>query len=220
MQMFDNFENQPKDYIPNNMFPMPIVQWLEVNNDTVRPIYRNCKLVGYEWNWGDKVSITIKNQIKINIPEYAIYTYEDVDPTEETVGTFVGQKYYNLHNLTSYTLSMILDKQDGSYDYIWDKDERLTFPNIGTETLEVPISLGLGEQIVVQLFNFRKEKIEDWVYYEPEFTWELSPEESLKLPAGIYFLNVHLETRLAEEEEMVSTNLRLTNAYEIVVKGF
>lgn len=220
MQMFYNFDNQSPDYIPNNMFPMPIVQWLSVNNDTVRPIYRKCKLVGYEWNWGDSISLTIKNQIKINIPEYAIYTYEDVDPTEDTVGTFVGQKYYNLHKLTSYTLSLILDKQDGSHEYIWDKDKNLTFPNIGTQTLEVPIPLEEGEQIVVQLFNFRKEKIKDWIYYEPTFNWELLPEESLLLVPGIYFLNIHVETRVTEQDEEYSTDLRLTNAYEIVVKGF
>lgn len=216
MQLFDNFENQPSTYIPNNMFPMPVVTWLNVNNDTIRPIYRKCKLVGYEWNWGDSISLTIKNQIKINIPEYAIYTYEDEDPTRETEGTFVGQKYYNLYKLTSYTLSMILDQLDGSHEYIWEKDEKLTFPSIGVETLDVPIPLKEGEQIVVQLFNFRKERIRDDVYYEPEINWTLTPEESLQLVPGIYFLNVHLETM----EEEVSTSLRLTNEYEIVVKGF
>lgn len=164
MQMFDNFENQPADYIPNNMFPKPVIQWLSVNNDTVRPIYRKCKMVGYEWNWGDKVSIEIKNQIKINIPQYAIYTYEDVNPTEQTEG-FVGQKYYNFYDLSSWTLTAILDNVDGTHKYIWEKDDKLTFPTIGIETIEVPIRLKEGEQVVVQLFNFRKEIIKDWIYY-------------------------------------------------------
>ena len=94
MQMFYNFENRPKDYIPNNMFPTPVIKMLSINDDTVRPIYRDCKLVGYEWNWGDKVSIEIKNQIKLSIPQNAIYTFEDIDPTSETEGV-IGQKYYN-----------------------------------------------------------------------------------------------------------------------------
>lgn len=61
------------------------------------------------------------------------------------------------------------------------------------------------------------------IFYVPDFTWSLTPEESLKLVPGIYYMNIHLETMKEDPEDpekKISTNLRLTNAYEIVVKGF
>lgn len=219
MQMFFNFDNQPKDYIPNNMFPIRPIRFVSINSDTVKPIFRGCKMVGYEWNWGDNISIEIKNQIHINIPPNSIYTYEDVDPTTSTVGEVVGQCYYNLASLKSFHLTSIKENQ-GIYYYIWEQDKDFTYAESGGIALDVLIPLKEGEQIVVQLFNFRKEKIRDDIYYEPEITWTLTPEESLKIVPGIYFLNVHLETMEKEEDQDVSTALRLANNYEIVVKGF
>ena len=217
MQMFDNFDNQSPDYIPNNMFPKIPVRAICLDNDTIKPIYRNCKLVGYEWDWGDKVKMEIKNQIRICIPTDSIYTYNNEDPTTET-GGIIGQKYYNLSALKSFTLQSIV-----SGDFIWVQDDEFTFIDNQGIGLEVPILLKEDEQVVVQLFNFRKEMIRCDIFYVPDFTWSLTPEESLKLVPGIYYMNIHLETMKEDPEDpekKISTNLRLTNAYEIVVKGF
>ena len=219
MQMFDNFENQPSNYIPNNMFlPIP-ERWVEVNTDTVHKKMKCGKVIGYWWNWGDAISITIKNQITIHLPFGAITG--EVDPTPETEGYFLGQKFYNTVELTSWTLKYITQESESTTIYSWEKDKRLTYPETGVQDLDIEIPLKEGQQIVVQLFNFRKEKIKDTIYYESTNVWELTPDESLLLVPGIYYLNIHLETmEETEEGEKVSTDLDLTNSYEIEVKGF
>ena len=55
------------------------------------------------------------------------------------------------------------------------------------------------------------------IFKDQEGVWELTPEQSLELVPGIYYFNIHLETLDAEEE---TTKLKLTNTYEINVKGF
>ena len=61
MQMFDNFEHLPPNYIPNNMFPPIPYVMTEVDNKTVHKVFKDGKHVGYWWNWGDVVQIPIKN---------------------------------------------------------------------------------------------------------------------------------------------------------------
>ena len=57
MQLFDNFDRQPPDYIPNNMFPrIPEVN-VSINEDTMHPVFGDGKLKGYWWNWGDKITL-------------------------------------------------------------------------------------------------------------------------------------------------------------------
>lgn len=221
MQLFDNFVNQPPNYVPNNMFPPIPVRSITVDEDTLHPIMDDCHLKGYWWNWGDNISLEIKNQITINLPQYAIYTFEDEDPTSDTEG-FVGQAYYNLHDLTSFMCTYIdEDDETGEKMYVWTKDAKFTYPSYGASTLTVPIALKEGEQIVVQLFNFRKEMIKEDIYYTSDFKWELTPDQSLKMVPGIYFLNIHLETlENPGEDDWKSKLLRLTNSYELWVKGF
>ena len=61
MHLFDNFDHQPPDYVPNNMFPR-VPEILEfINDETVFPRFKDGKLIGYEWRWGDAVSIEIIN---------------------------------------------------------------------------------------------------------------------------------------------------------------
>jgi hypothetical protein len=196
------------------MFPKRPVIEVCLTDETARPIYRKHKLVGYEWNWGDKISIDIKNQIHICIPVDSIYTYEDVDPTSETEG-FIGQKYYNLSALKSFTLSSIIPDA-----FVWVQDEHFTYINNEGIGLDIPVSLKDGEQIIVQFFNFRKELMFEKAYTESEAVFELSPEESKKIVPGIYYMNIYLDTYEGTEEEQITTDIRLTNAYEIVVKGF
>jgi len=85
------------------------------------------------------------------------------------------------------------------------------------DVIPVEIPLTEGQQITVQLFNFRKELMRTDIFKDQEGVWELTPEQSLELVPGIYYFNIHLETLDAEEE---TTKLKLTNTYEINVKGF
>jgi len=41
-QMFDNFENQPQGYVPNNMFVKPLEKWVEIDNDNVHRLFKGC----------------------------------------------------------------------------------------------------------------------------------------------------------------------------------
>ena len=231
MQLFDNFDNIPQNYIPNNMFPRIPEIMVALDNDTVKPLFRDGKQVGYKWNWGDVIKLPIKNEIHIKVPNGSLTTntHEEV-PTTETVGDFIGQKFYNFKDFRSWTLREILKEEiqpyyEGEeqettgevvYTYVWEEDPMFTYSkNIGQD-YTLPLPWNEHDQIVVQLFNFRKECIREDIYYEPDIVWELTPDESLKIVAGIYFLNVHIENRF----EDISSYLRLTNAYEIVVQGF
>ena len=235
MQLFDNFDNIPQNYIPNNMFPRIPEIMVALDNDTVKPLFRDGRQVGYKWNWGDAIKLPIKNEIHIKVPNGSLTTNtHDEVPTTETVGDFIGQKFYNFKDFRSWTLREILkeeiqpyyegEEQEISdevsdevvYTYVWEEDPMFTYSkNIGQD-YTLPLPWNEHDQIVVQLFNFRKECIREDIYYEPDIVWELTPDESLKIVAGIYFLNVHIENRF----EDISTYLRLTNAYEIVVQGF
>ena len=231
MQLFDNFDNIPQNYIPNNMFPRIPEIMVALDNDTVKPLFRDGRQVGYKWNWGDVIKLPIKNEIHIKVPNGSLTTdTPDEVPTTETVGDFIGQKFYNFKDFRSWTLREILEEEiqpyyEGEeqetteevvYTYVWEEDPMFTYSkNIGQD-YTVPLPWNEHDQIVVQLFNFRKECIREDIYYEPDIVWELTPDESLKIVAGIYFLNVHIENRF----EDISSYLRLTNAYEIVVQGF
>lgn len=235
MQLFDNFDNIPQNYIPNNMFPRIPEIMVALDNDTVKPLFRDGRQVGYKWNWGDVIKLPIKNEIHIKVPNGSLTTNtHDEVPTTETVGDFIGQKFYNFKDFRSWTLREILkeeihpyyegEEQEISdevsdevvYTYVWEEDPMFTYSkNIGQD-YTLPLPWNEHDQIVVQLFNFRKECIREDIYYEPDIVWELTPDESLKIVAGIYFLNVHIENRF----EDISSYLRLTNAYEIVVQGF
>ena len=250
MQLFDNFDNIPQNYIPNNMFPRIPEIMVALDNDTVKPIFRDCRLVGYKWNWGDVVKLPIKNEIHIKVPNGSLTTdTAGEEPTKQTVGDFIGQKFYNFKDFRSWTLKEVLEAeppepeinpensavdfgivgqsktdtelyipQDDTpvYDYIWEEDPMFTYSKNMGQDYTLPLPWNEHDQIVVQLFNFRKECIREDIYYEPDIVWELTPDESLKIVAGIYFLNVHIENRF----EDISSYLRLTNAYEIVVQGF
>ena len=99
---------------------------------------------------------------------------------------------------------------------MWVEDPYLTSVKNGVEKVNVPVPLREGEEIVVRLFNFRKELIHEWTYDEYRCRWQLTPECSKELVPGIYYLNIYLETSY---EETLS-DLRTTNCYEIYVKGF
>ena len=223
MQLFDNFEHMPPWYVPNNMFP-PVPQILkELCDKTVHPVFKDGRHIGYWWNWGDIVQIPINNSITISLPAGAIVVYDIDTPDENTVGDFIGQKYYNLTQMRSWTLDNILNNEeldidgDSSCSYVWVEDEKFTYPEPGVDTITVSSDLCCCNQIVAQLFNFRKEMIKSWVFNEGNhFDITLTPEESLQIPPGIYYLNVHIETNLEE----ATTYLKLTNTYEIQVRGF
>ena len=219
-QMFDNFINQSSDYIPNNMFRKPVAREVSLSTETIHPIYRRNKIFAYWWNWGDSVSLEIKNAITIYLPEDSIVSnIPDSYPTTETIGNFVGQKYYNLINIRSFTLAAILGEGDPEDKlYIWEEDKNFTYRNFGKEPIDLEIPLREGEQFVVQLLDFRKEKVKENIYHESPFTWIITPEESLKIKQGIYTLNIHTEVIKEDEEGLkYSESLRLSNSYEIYV---
>jgi hypothetical protein len=101
---------------------------------------------------------------------------------------------------------------DSSYSYVWVEDKHFTYPEPGADMITISSELCCCDQIVVQLFNFRKEMLMSWVFNEGAHNMvHISPEESLKLHPGIYYLNVHIETNMEE----ATTYLKLTNTYEI-----
>lgn len=215
MQMFDNFLNKPSDYIPNNMFKKPIARQATFSTETLHPIYRRGKVFAYWWNWGDSISLDVKNEITVYFPNDSIVvSTSGQEPDEHTIGQFTNQKYYNITDIKSYTLAAIIGEGEPEDKlYIWKKDEKFTYDTWGTDPVVLEIPSRENEQFVVQLFDFRKEKIREDIYTTIPFKWTISPDESLRIQQGIYTLNIHSEIR----SDDVSTELRLTNSYPIYV---
>ena len=217
MQLFDNFDHQPPNYIPNNMFPRIPEKMVSLDTDTMHPLFRKGEMVGYWWNYGDSVSLEINNKIHIGLPAGAITTYEKgVYPTPDTVGDFPYQKFYNLADLKSFTLDAIVPLDDtDEVLYVWVEDFEFTYLQPGQCEEDVWIELGEGQEIYVELLNFRYELLKDWVFGDESNMLTLTPDESSEYKPGMYILRISLVTT---NDEGTLLDRKLTNQYELNVR--
>ena len=124
-----------------------------------------------------------------------------------------------MKDIRSWTLDSVVDDDfnpDNGLLYVWVEDKDFTYPKHGEVPFDLIMPFNFGDQIVVQLLNFRKELIQEDIFDTPDCTWRLTPEESKNIAPGIYYLSIFKQNVYNEQV----SDLRLTNCYEIYVKGF
>ena len=108
--MFDSYDNLPEGYIPNNMFPIPPVIALTADNNNLIT-KRNCRgqVYGYEWSYGDTVSIPISLNLKIYVyPNDLICKEQGQEPSSSYDVAKIGDRFYNTIDMKSWRLDSII----------------------------------------------------------------------------------------------------------------
>lgn len=193
--MFKKYFNIDPNYIPNNMDFKKHQRERSYNRDNLIAIIdRFNQIWGYTWSWKDTVSIPITINKIVNVPDDSIIVNESgIIPTNLTEGK-IGQKFYNVVDIKSWTCKDIDVDDDTHVSYYgWIEDDYLKYvDHSNTEiTIEPDIS---GKKLTAEILNFRKE-----IVYSKEFddgesfnNLDIDLELSNKLVPGIYFVRVRL----------------------------
>lgn len=190
MGMFDNYNNQNTDYIPNNLgyacrkpmaYPIPYVEYNTEGEQS-----------GYYWYYGDTVNLVFELTGEVTVEgDSILYFISGEEPSEDTEGE-IGQKAYNLNDLISWTCVGIID--DGIITYVWNKDDEFIYPETGEKGVYIPASKYInGMTAIAKIYNFRFEEV-----YSEEFdasneiTLSIGRELSEKLIKGTYYITLTL----------------------------
>lgn len=188
MSMFTDYDNQPDNYVPNNIRDVLcpprlfLTDGLPIEEQNVLG-----KFIGYTWHYGDTFDFIIPIQEKVKVEDNAIvYTVTEETPTENTQGE-IGQMAYN-------TVDLLCWKCRGLFDdiYIWDKQDQFTYPENGTKEVTLIVHKDIsGNKVKVNIYNFRMEKVMDrWFEGEDSITLSLSEEDYKILVPDIYTFEI------------------------------
>lgn len=193
--MFKNYFNIDPNYIPNNMDFKKHQRERSYNRDSLIAIIdRFNQIWGYTWSWKDTVSIPITIDKVVNVPDDSIIMNESgIAPTNQTEGK-VGQKFYNVVDVKSWTCKDIgVDDDTNSPYYSWIEDDYLKYVDHSDTTITIKPNIS-GKKLTAEILNFRKE-----IVYSKEFNdgdsssyLDIDLELSNKLVPGIYFIRVRL----------------------------
>ena len=188
MSMFTDYDNQPDNYVPNNIRDVLcpprlfLTDGLPIEEQNVLG-----KFIGYTWHYGDTFDFIIPIQEKVKVEDNAIvYTVTEETPTENTQGE-IGQMAYN-------TVDLLCWKCRGLFGsiYIWDKQDQFTYPENGTKEVTLIVHKDIsGNKVKVNIYNFRMEKVMDkWFEGEDSITLSLSEEDYETLVPDIYTFEI------------------------------
>lgn len=217
--MFDKYLNIDPNYIPNNMDCKRPQKEISYNEDNLVAIIDrfNC-VCGYTWSWKDTVSIPITANKTVNIPDNSIVVYTSGEyPTSSTEGK-VGQKYYNVTDIESWTCKDILvDREEDTIEYTWIQDDQLKYvENSNTKiTIEPNIE---GKHLEVEILNFRREILYSKSFDEGSASnyLDIDLDMSKEMVPGIYFIRIRLvdeTTSLFIDEYKVFINIEINWKY-------
>jgi hypothetical protein len=192
--VFENYQNVPDNYIPNNLskyFPKEedlgkLVTVASNNLFEVRNIEED--LVGFTWSEGDSVTIKFLLSGSIFVEEDSILYYNKGESPSSVLEGFQGQRAYNILDLNSWTCDKLSDGR-----LTWVQDISFTFPNSG-KRLELDLSSYIeGKSLQFIIYNFRHEPIfTKTLAGSSEVTIVIDKELSDKLVKGIYYCSLKL----------------------------
>lgn len=193
MGMFLNYQNISNSYTPNNLhkaFHMetPISSLDPI--DASKPYeHYDAKgvLDGYSWRYGDTIKLDFSLDGEIAVENDAIISYiKGQYPNEQCEGN-VGQKFYNLADIVSYTCSGIVNG-----GYYWVRDTSFTYPLENGNSVYFDASTYLADKTVeVSILNFRMEPIETQTFFgTSRVVFEITKDLSRKMTKGIYYCSV------------------------------
>ena len=202
MGMFDNYNNIPSDYIPNNMYPRIIPETLSIETDNVELETNIVGKQNYVWDFGNSFVLKFDTRINISVEDDAIIFDEIGEyPTDETEGV-IGQKAYNTRYIKAWQLiSTVVEDVEGEYiyHYIWSELDDFVYTE-GDK--DITLSMDLTDKTVDIIFV-------DWSNNEfysetliPEnnvLTFNMTPDLSKQFIKGIYYLHIKIDNNLYYE---------------------
>ena len=148
------------------------------------------ELIGYFWRQGETLNLEFLIDGEITVEQDAIIV--DVHgnrPTVHTVG-HVGQKFYNIAEMTSWTCTSIVDNNR----YAWTLDNEFTYPESGVQHVYLSADQYLKDKDAeITIYNFRMEPVYTAVL--PAKTVVVLPIDrdlSKKLVRGIYYCSLRI----------------------------
>lgn len=193
MGMFLHYQDIASNYTPNNLikaFPTDSRDTKLDPIDASKPYEEyNAKgeLEGYFWRYGDTVVLEFNIDGELTVESDAIVVYSANErPTSATVGN-IGQRYYNVRDLKSYTCMSRDNKV-----YSWVEDDTFTYPTSSDRSIYISAEDFLKDKsIVISLYNFRYEQIYESTFTgTPRVAFEISRELSDTLVRGVYYCSL------------------------------
>lgn len=187
MGMFDNYENIPSDYTPNNMFPVGHTIYREIDTNNLKI---ETSLIGnknYKWNYGETFNIdyTVNTDITI-MNDDIIFRNKGEEPTQSLIGE-LNQRIYNVVDIKEWICKEIID--DNIYN--WELQKTFIVPANGdkSETLTPDYS---DKIITINFYDYRRELFytEELVNNDNIFTFEMTSEKSKDFIKGVYYLEI------------------------------
>lgn len=214
--MFLNYHNIANNYQPNNLiksFPHSYEESKLAPVEASKPFEEyNIKgeLIGYFWRYGETLNLEFNIDGEITLESDAlIYKSHGVGPTENTFAK-VGQRAYNLLDLTSWTCVARVSANK----YLWEQDAEFTYPNNGAKKVYISAEDYLKDKFIdVTLYNFRMEPIHTYTTSATaSIIFPIDKDLSKTLVKGIYYCSVQVYN------EEVSFNIFDSNDCKLLVK--
>lgn len=195
MGMFLNYQNVSPNYTPNNLSKAFHSENVTSSLDPIEASkpYESYdakgNLEGYFWRYGDTIKLEFNLDGEITIENDAIVCYvEGIYPTPQIEGR-VGQQFYNLKDLVSYTCVGV---QSGLYQ--WQKDSEFTYPLESGNSVYFDATDYLADKTIeISILNFRLEPIVTQRFTgSSRVVFTIDKELSKQLVKGIYYCSVSL----------------------------
>ena len=202
MGMFDNYENIPSDYVPNNMYPHIIPETLSIETDNVELETNLAGKQNYVWDFGNSFVLKFDTKVNISVEDDAIIFDEIGEyPTDETEGV-IGQKAYNTRDIKAWQLTSITVEDNDNediYHYIWSELDDFVYTEGGKD---ITLSMDLSDKTVNIVFlNWRNEEFytEEIVPVDNLLIFDMTADKSLTFIKGIYYLHIMIDNNLYYE---------------------
>lgn len=135
MSMFDNYNQYPSDYIPNNRKEVTFeyIEFQGENNYEERNILD--EFLGYSVHYGDNVKIKVTINPSVYVEENAfIFVGKDSSP-DNTLAGDIGKYAYNIDSLKCW--KCLGADEEGKY--IWKQQKKFTIPVNGEKEVTLNI---------------------------------------------------------------------------------
>lgn len=190
MSMFENYDNQPDDYIPNNLFRFidKCPKIIDLNLPNKEFNVKN-EFIAYTWKYGDTFNFVFSNTKDIYVERDSIILEEE--GAEPTDASRVCQKAYNIVDLRSWTCTS--HTKDGD---LWEEDAVFTYTTckhgkkVSVKLFDMP-----NKTITWSIQNYRHDEIyskevvtNDAVGESIEFVIDKEMSTEMLKPGVFFFL--------------------------------
>ena len=202
MGMFLNYQNIADNYIPNNLqtaFPHNVAESKLNPLDASKPYEEydvKGNLCGYFWRYGETLNLEFQIDGEITVEDDAIILTTAGSIPDQTMGSYVGQRAYNIIDCTSWTCAAIVGDK-----FVWNMDAEFSYPETAQRSIYISADDYLKDKVAkVTLYNFRMEPIVEKAFpASSKVVFPIDKELSLQLQKGIYYCKVSISNDLINQ---------------------